>query len=133
MTASVDFLRRNATIGLAYVLAVVLFIVGTIHSTDFGSANHIRNIVVAASFEREANRLVWIVPLIIGIAIVVGLVNGIGVAYAGVPPIIMTLGMNGALQGLLLIYTDGGRASAPPPGLVDFVNGRTLGIPTQVP
>ena len=59
---------------------------------------------------------------------VVGLINGLGVAYAGVPPIIMTLGMNSAIQGLLLIYTNGGSASAAPPGLVSFVNGDTLGV-----
>ena len=40
----------------------------------------------------------------------------------------MTLGMNGAITGLLLIYTDGGRASSPPPELIDFVNGNTIGF-----
>ena len=59
-------------------------------------------------------RSIWIVPLVIGLGMVVGLINGLGVAYAGVPPIIMTLGMNSAIQGLLLIYTNGGLASAAP-------------------
>ena len=63
---------------------------------------------------------------------IVGLINGLGVAYAGVPPIIMTLGMNSAIQGLLLIYTHGGFASSAPPGLVDFVDGNTLGISTML-
>ena len=67
-------------------------------------------------------------PLIVGLAIVVGTLNGLGVAYAGVPPIIMTLGMNGAITGLLLIYTNGGRASSPPPELVDFVNGNDVRV-----
>ena len=63
-------------------------------------------------------------------ALVVGvvLINGIGIAYAGVPPIIMTLGMNGCLQGLLLVYTNGGFASAPPPQLIAFVTGSTSGL-----
>jgi ribose transport system permease protein len=76
--------------------------------------------------------LVWIVPLMIGLGMVVGLVNGLGVAYAGVPPIIMTLGMNSAILGLLLIYTNGGFASSAPPGLVTFVNGNTLGMSTML-
>jgi ribose transport system permease protein len=67
--------------------------------------------------------------LVAGLAIVVGLVNGIGVAYVGVPPIIMTLGMNGALQGLLLVYTDGGISSSPPQGFVNVVTDQELGIP----
>ena len=60
--------------------------------------------------------LLWIIPLVIVIGALIGLINGLGVAYAGVPPIIMTLGMNSAIQGLLLIYTNGGLASAAPPG-----------------
>lgn len=82
--------------------------------------------------EGDASRLVWIVPLVIGMGTVVGLVNGLGVAYAGVPPIIMTLGMNSAIQGLLLVYTHGGFASAPPQGLSTFVTGDTLSVPTDL-
>jgi ribose transport system permease protein len=67
--------------------------------------------------------------LVAGLAIGIGLINGIGVAYVGVPPIIMTLGMNGALQGLLLVYTNGGISSSPPQGLVNAVTDQVLGIP----
>lgn len=73
--------------------------------------------------------LVPVCLLVVGLAIVVGLINGIGVAYVGVPPIIMTLGMNGALQGLLLVYTDGGISSSPPNGFVNAVTDQVLGIP----
>lgn len=167
-TAFAEALRRNATIGLAFALAGVLFVIGTIHSSEFASLNHVRNVLVAASFvglvgfgqtlciltggidlsipatvagaavltgyladQRVAN-LLWIVPLIVALGLVVGLINGLGVAYAGVPPIIMTLGMGGALQGLLLIYTNGGRASSPPPELVEFVTGTTFGLSNQI-
>ena len=166
--AIVEGLRRNATIGLAFGLAGVLFLIGTAHSSEFASFNHIRNVLVAASFvglvgfgqtlciltggidlsipatvaggavltgylaDQQASRLLWIVPLLVALGLVVGLVNGLGVAYAGVPPIIMTLGMAGALQGLLLIYTNGGRASSPPPELVDFVTGKTFGLSNQI-
>jgi ribose transport system permease protein len=44
----------------------------------------------------------------------------------------MTLGMNSAIQGLLLIYTNGGLASAAPPALVNFVDGNTLGLSTML-
>ena len=46
-------------------------------------------------------------PLILAGGAAVGLVNGIGVALFGVPPIIMTLAANVILQGLLLVYTGG--------------------------
>jgi ribose transport system permease protein len=76
----------------------------------------------------HASRLPAAILLVVGLAVVVGLLNGIGVAYAGVPPIIMTLGMNGALQGLLLVYTNGGFSSAPPQPLLNFVTGSILGF-----
>ena len=41
----------------------------------------------------------------------VGLINGVGVALFGVPPIIMTLAANVILQGLILVYTGGSPAA----------------------
>jgi ribose transport system permease protein len=165
---AVDTLRRNSSIVLAYVLAGVLFLVGTLQATGFASYEHARTVLITASFvgivgfgqtlcmltggidlsipsniagaavltaflaKGSSGDLIWIVPMIIGFGMIVGLINGLGVAYAGVPPIIMTLGMNSAIQGLLLIYTNGGFASAAPPGLVNFVNGNTLGLSTML-
>jgi ribose transport system permease protein len=168
MTTLAGILRRNSPIVLAFVLAGVLFLAGTIQATDFASYAHVRTVLISASFVGlvgfgqtlciltggidlsipatvagaavltaflaggDSSKLVWIIPLIIGIGVVVGLINGLGVAYAGVPPIIMTLGMNSAIQGLLLIYTHGGFASAPPQGLIDFVDGNTLSLSTDL-
>jgi ribose transport system permease protein len=80
----------------------------------------------------DGSKIPAIMLLVLALAVVVGLINGIGVAYAGVPPIIMTLGMNGALQGLVLVYTNGGISSKPPDGLTNFVTGDVLGVPTIV-
>jgi len=166
--AGLDTLRRNSSIVLAFVLAGVLFVAGTIQTTGFASYEHTRTVLITASFvglvgfgqtlcmltggidlsipsnlagaavltaflaNGSSAGLVWIVPMVIGLGMVVGLINGLGVAYAGVPPIIMTLGMNSAIQGLLLIYTNGGLASAAPPALVNFVDGNTLGLSTML-
>ena len=89
-------------------------------------------VITAFLANGSADKLVWIIPLVIGVGAVIGLINGLGVAYAGVPPIIMTLGMNGAVQGLLLIYTHGGLVSSPPQSLINFVDGDTLSIPNTV-
>jgi ribose transport system permease protein len=48
-----------------------------------------------------------IVLMIIGIALTVGLLNGLMIVYRGVEPFIITLGMNQLLYGLNLIYTHG--------------------------
>jgi ribose transport system permease protein len=88
--------------------------------------------VLTSVMTADGRPLGVVIVLVLALAALVGLINGVGVAYAGVPPIIMTLGMNGALQGLLLVYTDGGISANPPQGLTDFVLGDTLGLPTQL-
>lgn len=73
--------------------------------------------------------LIWVAPLILGAGALVGLVNGVGVAVFGVPPIIMTLAANVILQGLILVYT-GGSPTPAAPDLIKFLAvGRVGPIP----
>ena len=41
----------------------------------------------------------------IGVGILVGLVNGIGVAYLRIPSMVLTLGLNAVLKGITVVYT----------------------------
>jgi ribose transport system permease protein len=65
------------------------------------------------------------IPMALGIACVVGGVlgamNGIGVSYLGVPPLVMTLGTAGVVQGLIIVVTKGRPAGALAPLLGDLV------------
>ena len=65
-----------------------------------------------------------------------GVLNGLGISLLGVPPVVMTLGMNGIIQGLSLGVTHGltcgGCTKPPPPGLVTAMTGKTLGIDTSL-
>jgi ribose transport system permease protein len=73
--------------------------------------------------------LVWVVPLVLAGAAGVGLINGIGVALFGVPPIIMTLATNVILQGLILVYTGGSPTPAAPPAIEFLAVGRLGAVP----
>jgi ribose transport system permease protein len=64
--------------------------------------------------------LVWVLPLVLGAGIGVGMINGVGVAVFGVPPIIMTLAVNVILQGLILVFT-GGSPTPPSPPLIEYL------------
>jgi ribose transport system permease protein len=64
--------------------------------------------------------LLWSVPLTVAGGSLIGAVNGIGIARAGVPAIIMTLSTNTVLQGLLLVVT-GGTPPAMTPRLLQLV------------
>lgn len=58
-----------------------------------------------------------------------GFVNGVLVAKAKVPPFVVTLGTLGAAFGLSLIVSGGLDVRSVPKGLVEFGNGRVLGVP----
>jgi ribose transport system permease protein len=62
---------------------------------------------------------------------VVGLVNGLIVAVAGVMPLVVTLGMNAVLLGTVFQLADGTPAGAPA-SLNRFALDRTLGIPNTL-
>ncbi len=68
-----------------------------------------------------------------GAALIVGLINGIGVAYFEVSPFIMTLGVSSVGAGLALFLTGGVPVSGIPFAFADtFGFGRVWGIPVPV-
>ena len=62
----------------------------------------------------SSSRLTWLFPLIVLGGAAIGLLNGVGVAYMRMPPIIMTLGMSTVVEGGLLVYTNGGTGLGAP-------------------
>jgi len=51
--------------------------------------------------------LLWAFPLVLAIGCLIGAVNGFGITMLGISPIVMTLAMNGILQGAALLYSQG--------------------------
>ncbi|HEY7384588.1 MAG TPA: ABC transporter permease [Beijerinckiaceae bacterium] len=74
------------------------------------------------------------IPFGVAVGAIVGLFNGIGVAYLRVPSMIFTLGMNAVVQGLVVVHTGGfapqDRATET---MHDLATGRTLfGLPNAL-
>jgi len=67
---------------------------------------------------------VWAVPAVLGVGLLVGAFNGVGVVMLGLPPIVVTLAANGLLQGLTLIYCNGSPQGWSPSAISEFTNGR---------
>ena len=62
-----------------------------------------------------------------------GLLNGLGVTLLRIPPLIMTLGMLGVLQGLLVVVRSGIPSGLAAPGLASFVTQPfLLGVPGMI-
>jgi ribose transport system permease protein len=168
MSATLQLLTRNRNIVLAYAGALLLFGVTTAFSPGFAAPNHVRILLIEASFiglvalgqtfvilgggvdlsipwtlngaavlmtlwaSGQDGPLVWVIPLLLGLGVLVGLVNGLGVALLGVPPIIMTLGVNGILEGAVLIYTNGSPTAGAPALIVTLATGKIGPVPYDV-
>jgi ribose transport system permease protein len=63
------------------------------------------------------------------VALVCGLINGLLVAYANLPPFIVTLGMLGIARGVVLVFTDASTIQPLPESFSNLANGTLLGIP----
>jgi ribose transport system permease protein len=61
------------------------------------------------------------------VAALVGLINGLGVAYLRIPSLVLTLGMNAVLSGFTLVYTNGAPQGSAPQFARDLAVGRIGG------
>lgn len=77
----------------------------------------------------EHHGLIIAIPLGLLSGAAAGLVNGIGIAYGGIPPFIMTLGMLSFARGLAFIYTGGTPIPILNEDFYDIGNGYVLGMP----
>lgn len=77
--------------------------------------------------------LMYAVPATLAVGALIGLLNGMGIAALGLSPIVMTLAMNGILQGIALVYSGGTPDGFSSPGLRWFMTGQVAGITPVVP
>ena len=74
---------------------------------------------------------IWAVPAVLAAGALVGLVNGAGIVFLGLPPIVITLATNGVLQGLAEVYCNGTPGGFSPPSLHWLMTGQLWG-PTPI-
>jgi ribose transport system permease protein len=64
-------------------------------------------ILLAGMVKGSDGALVYALPLVLAIGALIGFANGVGVAFLGLSPVVMTLALNGILQGAALVYSNG--------------------------
>ncbi len=90
-------------------------------------------ILVAGVVQGSDVALVYAVPLVLGIAVAIGFLNGLGIVALGLSPIVVTLAMNGLLQGAALLWSDGTPAGFAAPALRWIMTGKLLGVTPVIP
>lgn len=75
----------------------------------------------------------WALPAALLVGILVGTINGIGVAYLRIPSMIFTLGVNAVMRGLMVAQTGGFAPQTKATDLMRFLAAeRTFGIPHAI-
>ncbi len=85
-------------------------------------------IVTAGLISGSNAATVWVVPFGLLLGTLLGAVNGAGIVFLGLPPIVMTLAMNGILQGAALVYSGGTPAGFASPAERWFMTGSLAGV-----
>lgn len=122
--------RQAAPLGML-ALGQAVLLIGRQFDLSVGGVVALVNVVAAGSFAQE-NGAVAAILLCLAIGLVVGLINGVGVAYGRVDPFVMTLGAAFVLTGAVLIYTDGAPSGQIPEGIRDLSSTRLLGVSLSV-
>lgn len=136
--ASPEQLVRQLTI--AAILGTVaagqnLVILGGREGIDLSVGAQISLAAVAGGDLMHGNNALLLPGVLatLGVGACVGLLNGIGVTRLRIPPLVMTLGMLGVIQGGLVVVTNGIPSGQAAPALVNLVSQPLLaGLPGVV-
>jgi ribose transport system permease protein len=85
-------------------------------------------IVLAGTVKGSDVALIYALPLVLLIGAAVGFVNGAGIVVLGVSPIVMTVALNGILQGVALVYSNGTPDGFSSPLLRQFMTDARMGV-----
>jgi ribose transport system permease protein len=70
----------------------------------------------------------WMIPVGLVMGAALGALNGLGIVLLGLPPIVMTLAMNGILQGIALLFCNGTPSGFAAPAQRWFMTGHLAGV-----
>lgn len=121
-----NVLRQVSIVG---ILAVGMTFVIITKGIDLSVGSILGVSVVLFAGLLETQSMAVAIPVGISLAMILGLVNGLGVAYAGIPPFIMTLGMLSFARGIAFLYTGGTPIPILNEAFYELGNGYTFGVP----
>ena len=121
-----NVLRQVSIVG---ILAIGMTFVILARGIDLSVGSILGIAVVLFAGSMDSRGMIVAIPLGMGAAALAGLVNGVGVAYGGLPPFIMTLGMLSFARGLAFIYTGGTPIPINNESFYAFGNGYFAGVP----
>ncbi|MFQ5785091.1 MAG: ABC transporter permease [Alphaproteobacteria bacterium] len=128
----------NSLIVLSSFLAILALGQGTVILTggldlSVPWAIGLCGILLAGMVKGSDMALIYALPTVLIVGCLIGLVNGLGVVFLGLSPIVVTLATNGILQGLALIYSGGTPDGFSSPSLRWFMTSQSWSMTPVVP
>jgi ribose/xylose/arabinose/galactoside ABC-type transport system permease subunit len=123
-----DVLRRASILGIVTMGQVLVLMTAGL-DLSVGAMIGMTAVLIAESTRSDGPPIGVAVAAAFGLALGVGLVNGLLVARRRVPPFVATFGMLIVLEGLRLAYTGGTASGNVPDALREFGQATFLGIP----
>ena len=120
-------LRVAAFLGvIAAGQTIVILAGGEGIDLSVGKVATFATIVVAQVSQGQDERMLVAILVALVYCGLIGLANGVGIAYLRIPPLVMTLGMVAVVMGIIRVYSGGQPEGRAPQALSDVVNARTV-------
>lgn len=113
---AINIVRLAAFLGIiAAGQTLVIISGGAGIDLSVGAVVTLGAILVFRTVDGQNSMVIPALGLALGVGAGIGFVNGIGITFLGIPPLVMTLGMAGVVQGLILVVTQGEMMGDPAP------------------
>ncbi len=122
-----NILRQIAPVGIAAVGVTLVMIVGGV-DLSVGAVISLTAVLAATVMAGDASNIAPAILVACAAGLLVGLINGVIVAFSRVSPFILTLGMGVAIIGLTQMFTGGTAKGIVSPGFREFFNFRIGGL-----
>lgn len=122
-----NILEQSVTLAIVSLGQTLAVLTGGI-DLSVGSLISLAGVLLSGITNGDAAMVLPAILIVLALGIFIGLLNAAAVIWLKVHPLIVTLGMGAALQGLTLLYTMG-PAGKMPPGFDFLAFGRVLGLP----
>ena len=119
--------RQASFLGIVSIGQTLIILTGGIDlSTSYLIT--LTNIVAAQIMDGKNANIAAACITVLLIGLVAGAINGLGICFMHIPPIVMTLATGNVLLGIAYIYCNGSPKGYRAPLLEQIVNGRVLGV-----
>lgn len=125
-----DILKLSVFLGIVSLAQTIVVISGK-DGVDLsvGSVLSLGAIVAASILKGNNSNILLSLSAVVIIGFGIGMVNGFGISYIGIPPLVMTLAMASVIEGVSLIYSKGFPTGEAPSLLQKIGNSKVIGIP----